>query len=193
MSEQLAQWRGTFGDDYRARNEVDPATRVEWFCKTLGPLGIRSVLEPGCNAGHNLAAIRDALGADVELYGVEPNEGARQLALEHADFVWPWDVYSLPGAEVDLAFTSGLLIHVPPDRLDDALRELHRVSARWLLAIEYFAEQDIEREYRGLSNMLWARDYGAHYLRLFPSLRLVEVTDDVPGFDGARAWLMEKT
>lgn len=107
--------------------------------------------------------------------------------------VYPGDVYSLPVTQrYSLAMTSGLLIHVPPNCLDTAMVELHRVSARYLLSVEYFSETDEEREYRDMRDMLWARDYGAHWLRVFPNLRLLSVTDDVPGFDGARAWLLEK-
>lgn len=200
MTEQLAQWQGDFGTDYTQRVKVDPATRVDWFRRTLGPLGIKSVIEAGTNRGHNLVALTDALGGDVEAYGIEPNPSALAKAREAVDelenaHAWPGDIYHLGQAEVELALTSGCLIHVPPERLDEALGEMHRVATRFLLAIEYHSAEDTEVEYRGEPAMLWRRDYGKHYLRLFPDLRLKAsgAIADGEGFGGATFWLLEKT
>jgi hypothetical protein len=90
--------------------------------------------------------------------------------------------------------TSGVLIHVPPERLDEALTNIHAVAARHILAIEYHADVDTTVEYRGHQDMLWKRDYGVHYLRLFPNLKLVDSGDltESDGFADARYWLLRK-
>lgn len=195
MSTQLDHWTGEFGREYLERNQVDPATRVDWFRRTLRPLGLASACEIGANKGHNLIAIERALGQRVITQGVEPSADARAQA--HGVAVMEGTVYDIEllTDSYDLVLSSGLLIHIPDERLDDALREMHRVARRFLLAIEYHAEQDTEVEYRGLDGMLWRRDYGAHYLRLFPSLRVRASGDltEADGFAGARFWLLEKT
>lgn len=193
MTTQLDHWRGDFGRAYTDRNDVDHLDRVATL-RRLIPAGVQDVVEVGCNKGHNLLAVKQATGAVVR--GVEPGDYARELALESGLTVVAGDIYRIPYEDdgFDLAMTSGVLIHTPPDRLDDALREMVRVARRYVLAIEYHSPVDEEVEYRGLDGMLWRRDYGAHYLRVFPDLTLRawgDLTAD-DGFERARYWLLEK-
>lgn len=198
MDKQLDEWRGDFGKAYTDRNVVDWRTRVGALQGILGGLEIMSVLEIGCNRGHNLAALRDVLGPACSVAGVEPQEYARSIA--HQDFpdseVREGTVYSVPfeDATFDLVLTSGVLIHVPLDRLDTALSEVRRLSRRYVLAIEYFAEEETTIEYRGHDDLLWKRDFGAHYQRLFPALTLISTGDLTleEGFDDARWWLFAR-
>lgn len=191
MSAQLNEWRGDFGRAYTQRNQVDWRTRVDTLNRLL-PRDIDGVLEVGTNRGHNLRAIRHA--RDCYVAGVEPNQEARRIARSAGLIVQNGTCYAIPesDASFDLVLVSGVLIHVPPDRLDRALQELHRVSARYVLAVEYFSEQDTETPYRGMSGMMWKRDYGAHFVRVHPELRLVDFGDLGTDFDCARFWLMEK-
>lgn len=197
MSTQLQEWKGQFGREYTDRNVVDWASRAEGFDAIFesapGPIG--TVLEVGCNRGHNLEAIvEDRYPAVV---GVEPNPYARRIALDRGLIVLPGDAYALPfdDASFDLVFTSGVLIHVPPDRLEDAMAEIVRVSRRYVLAIEYYAETDTEVRYRDRDGLMWNRDYGAHYLSLQGGSghSIVRSGDLGPEFDGARFWLLEKS
>ncbi len=194
MSSQLERWTGQFGEDYTNRNIVNPASRVAWFRKTLAPLNLRTILEVGCNRGHNLDAIDEALDGMVYADGVEPADYARRQAQSPGRIVYHSAIYTLPPGMWDLAFTSGVLIHVPPDRLDEALRGMYRVARRYLLAIEYAGDGEAV-EYRGHQDMLWKRDYGAEYLRVFPDLVQVgwgDLEEGRDGFKDARWWLLEK-
>ena len=194
MTHQLDAWRGQFGDDYTDRNDVDWRSRLEAWRTMLAGLEIQSILEVGSNKGANLRALQE-LNASWLLLGVEPNAYARDIA-------WPPTVdgtaTNIPFADqsFDLVFTAGLLIHIPPDELDAALREIHRVARRYLVAIEYRA--DIETAvtgYRGHDDMLWKRPFDQEYLRRFPELRVMRFghwsTDW--GFDNCTWWLMEKS
>lgn len=183
MSTQLHEWQGTFGRDYTDRNIVDPASRIDGFRELLDGLDVDAILEVGCNRGHNLVAL-DALG--YLALGVEPGEYARQIACERDFNVIAGNIYDLPfpDRDADLVFTSGVLIHVPPDKILEALGEMARVSARYLLAIEYHADTETEVPYRGLDGMLWRRDYRS----LFESLHgftVIRSGDAPAGFDGA--------
>jgi trans-aconitate methyltransferase len=194
MDVQLDNWRGDFGNAYTERNIVEPASRKNWFGKNI-PDDVRSVCECGANAGHNLVAI-DMARPDIWTVGVEPNASARARAAEAGVQLEAGDIYSLsPGAvPFDLVFTSGVLIHVPPHRLDGALSNLYAMSAKYLLAIEYRRDADTMIEYRGYRDMLWAADYGAHYQRLFPAVELIgegELTE-ADGFKDSYYWLLRK-
>ena len=162
----------------------------------LGGLDIRSVLEVGCNRGHNLLALQH-LGYRVA--GVEPNAYARGIARKALLTVAGGDLYAIPygDASFDLVFTCGVLEHVPPRLLDAALAEVVRVSRRYVLAVEYHADEDVEVVYRGKPAMLWKRDYAAHYLNpclsVRSGLRLTASGELGAEFDNARFVLLEKS
>ena len=174
---QLREWEGKFGDDYTDRNVVAWLTRLPLFQAMLEGLNLPRVLEVGCNRGHNLVALSELLGPGAEIVGVEPNPHARNLARSASSRtpILAGDAYDLPFKEgtFDLVFTWGVLIHVPLDSLRAAMAEIHRVSARYLLAIEYFAEQETRIAYRGHDDLLWKRNFLKHYQAWFPDLSLV--------------------
>jgi pseudaminic acid biosynthesis-associated methylase len=194
---QLERWTTDFGNDYTDRNEVDWHDRLPAFAEICSGLEIGSVLEVGCNRGHNLRALQRILPG-TRIAGVEPNNHARSLAAETAPGcdLAAGDAGKLPypDASCDLVFTAGVLIHVPPEGLDQALTEIHRVARCWILAIEYFAGSDETIHYRGRDDMLWKRDYLAHYRERFPELLTVRQgylgTD--AGFDDCHWWLLQK-
>ncbi len=193
---QLKEWKGTFGDGYTARNELDPATRYASLYDILDGLRITNVLEVGCNRGHNLLSL-DAMGRGFSLTGLEPNNHARELATKQGLVVVAGDIYELPFPDgyFDLVFTAGVLIHVPPARLNDALSEIHRVSRRFILAMEYWAEDDVEVSWGGYGEMLWKRPFLRYYTSQFPDLELVRMGDlhQENGFvEGTRYWLLRK-
>ncbi len=193
MSSQLDRWTGEFGDAYTARNPVDWQTRAQSL-DGLIPTDVGSVLEVGCNRGHNLVAL-ESLDRDLRVFGAEPNDRARKIARKQGLLVHNRSVYNLPmewqGRQFDLVMTSGVLIHIPPDRLDEALTGLYAASGKYLLAIEYDGADEMI-SYRGLEDMLWKRNIGAHYTRLFPDLQLVDVGVAPAGFEEATFWLLKK-
>ena len=201
---QLELWRGEFGHAYAARNKADDAvvrslTRM-WSRMLDGARpSPRSMLEVGANIGLNLRALRRI--TDADLFAVEPNDKARGVLI--ADGVLDTD-HAKDGAadalpfetgSVDLAFTSGVLIHVHPDRLAQCCKEIYRVSKRHILCSEYYAKQPREITYRGLVDYLFLRDFGAFWLETCPDLRLLDYGFFWTG-DGAADdltwWLFEK-
>jgi pseudaminic acid biosynthesis-associated methylase len=180
----LHAWSGEFGDRYTERNAasadaVRGRVRVwgEVFRKIVGDMP-KSALEVGPNVGLNLQGIK-AL-APMELWGIEPNPAARERLV--ADGVLPADRvmegfgHSIPLADksVDLAFTAGVLIHVDPSLLEQTLREIHRVSAKYVFCAEYFSPKAETIAYRGETDLLFKNDFGSLYLDMFPDLVLVD-------------------
>jgi spore coat polysaccharide biosynthesis protein SpsF len=194
----LAAWSGEFGDAYTARNAADDDAvrgRVrcwgEVFARLRGALPA-SALEVGPNVGLNLRALQ--LLAPMELWGVEPNPAARLRLV--ADQVLPAERvlegfgHSIPreDASVDLAFTAGVLIHVDPSLLEQTMREIHRVSARYVFCAEYFSPRPETIAYRGEEGLLFKNDFGGLYLDLFSDLELVDY-----GFFWKRTTVMDDT
>ncbi|MEA3210636.1 MAG: hypothetical protein QOE70_3693 [Chthoniobacter sp.] len=196
--DQLKQWQGEFGEAYTDRNTPDPQRRLPAFRQVLADLPLQRVLEVGCNRGHNLVTFSEILGPDAEIIGIEPNPHAQRIARASSDkiAVLQGNAFDLPFKDgwFDLVFTAGVLIHIKLDDLPKALTEIHRVSRRYLLALEYFAEEETEIPYRGHTDLLWKRDFLKHYLTLFPDLKQVRSGYFGPeeGFDRQHWWLLEK-
>ncbi len=193
VSSQLDRWTGEFGREYTDRNLVEWSSRVDGFRRMIPPK-VKSVFEVGVNRGHNLRAIRQLNVPLVQ--GCEPSLYPREFAAKDNAGVCVCSVYDLNewhnAASFDLVFTSGVLIHIPPEQLDEALTQIHRLASKYVLAIEYDSQEDTAIEYRGQTDMLWKRNYGKHYTRLFPDLKLVDVGQASAGFDRATYWLLEK-
>lgn len=194
MSEEASFWAGEFGRIYTARNRVDWRARIPFWQEVINLTGARSVFEAGCNAGWNLTAIRRAQ-PDVQLHGCEINQAAHaqaQLAglagLHRNDAISALRCYS--GGMFDLVFTAGVLIHIGPQELGRTMLAIKEASARYVLAVEYAADQDEEVEYRGHAAKLWRRPFGKMYAAL--GLKIVHEWVNVPGFDQCNAWLLEK-
>ena len=196
MSEQLDAWRGEFGNAYTERNVVDPKARRLAFETMLGGMDVSSVLEVGCNRGHNLAALRTLLGGRARLLGLEPNKAARTVASGLGFAVRDGEISALPygAGAFDLVFTAGVLIHISPDELDRALSEVHRTSRRYILSIEYSAPEETMVPYQDRDNLLWKRDYLAIWRARHPDLQPVRqgFWDVADGFDRCDWWLLEK-
>jgi pseudaminic acid biosynthesis-associated methylase len=201
----MEHWAGAFGDAYANRNAATTEavqTRLRMLAPILARLDgdrPRNILECGCNVGLNLRALRQLTRA--ELHAIEPNAHARQQVLDdrvlEPSRLHDATLAQLPfgDASVDLVFTSGVLIHVPPDRLERALREVYRVSRKYVLAIEYFSVKPEAVEYRDQAGMMWKRDFGGAYLDLFSDLVPIDVGflwRRTTGCDDATWWLLSK-
>ena len=196
--DQLKIWKGDFGKAYTWRNTIDWRTRVRAFEKMLEGLPVEMLLEVGCNRGHNLIALSHLVEDPRVIVGIEPNRVALDQARKASDRVkvLPASAFALPFKECcfDLVFTAGVLIHIPLPQLPDAISEIYRVSSRYILAIEYYAEQETALMYRGYEKLLWKRDFLKSYKEQFSDLKLIRsgLWGLEDGFDQTKWWLLEK-
>ena len=204
-TEQSRFWRGDFGDAYTERNtgvaDQLRARTAMWAPILDAMVGTppRSILEVGANIGNNLRALRQL--TDAHFYAIEPNARARKILVE--DGVVPGSnvrdgiatAIDLPDGAVDMAFTSGVLIHIHPDDLEASCREIHRVAANHIVCIEYFADKPEEITYRGHEQRLFKRDFGGLWLDLFPGLQTVAygfAWKRLTGLDNLTWWVFRK-
>jgi len=193
---QLALWRSEFGRAYTDRNDHEKPARVDAWWRILAGIAPARVLEIGCNVGWNLEYL-SRLGIG-ELYGIEPQADAvaRARARNPSFAVLQGTAFDLPFRDryFDLVFTSGVLIHIAPETIAAALDEIHRVAARWIVAIEYDGADEQEIAYRGHAGALWKRDHGALWRARYPELELVrriELGAEL-GYDDCTAHVFEK-
>ena len=191
-------WAGEFGGAYTDRNRILDERRAAFWNGLLERHPIRSVLEVGCGQGGNLAPIAEVL-EPADVWGVDLNLTALARAREHAPGinVVIAKARRLPFRDglVDLAFTSGVLIHQPEESLPTVIGEIVRCSRRVVLWAEYHAASTEEVPYHGEAGTLFRRDYGAIFAALHPELRMIEsgFLDRDAGFDRATWQLLERT
>jgi spore coat polysaccharide biosynthesis protein SpsF len=58
--------------------------------------------------------------------------------------------------------------------LPQTLREIHRVSRKYVFCSEYFSPKAEAIRYRGEDDLLFRNDFGSLYLDMFPDLQLVD-------------------
>jgi pseudaminic acid biosynthesis-associated methylase len=202
QTSQLNLWRSDFGREYTDRNDHEKPERVASWQRILDGIvlgddqGPHRVLEVGCNVGWNLEYLR-RLGVRG-LHGIEPQAYAVERARTRGpDFdVVQGTAFDLPFGDgfFDLAFTSGVLIHISPATVGAALDEIYRVARRWIVAIEYDHPMETEVHYRGHAGALWKRDHGALWRTRHPDLREVRTIElgAADGYDDCTAHLFEK-
>lgn len=193
-----ALWGGEFGKSYTDRNAQAGQERQTFWNDILAPYQIETVLEIGCNAGANLRCLTQCIGPE-NIYGIDINTYA--LANVRQQLPQVNVLYSkarkLPFRDswFDLTFTTGVLIHQPPETLEEVMSEIVRCSRRYVLCGEYYAEEPTEVFYRDQEGALFKRDFGALYQKTFPNLTLLKEGFLSPqdGWDDVTYWLFEKT
>ena len=176
-------WKSKFGDDYQQRcvpTEEEIQSRTTFFMLTLNLIANggrdifpKSILEVGAGNGSNMIALAKILsdnGLNIKLAAAEPNALARNALkeipkIEIYDFEVPYD--NPNDMHFDLVFTSGVLIHIPPDLILPAMRSIYKLSNKYVLCMEYFSPEERMIPYRGQTDALWSRDYGKIFLDNF--------------------------
>ena|SRR3990167_4134657 len=179
---QLERWSGEFGQEYLKRNlhknfsESHAKETSEHFKTILNHTnGVGKILEVGCNTGHNFN-VWSKLGS-FELVGIEPQEKAIRIGKEKkvpATLI-KGSVYNIPFIDgyFDLVYTSGVLMHIPPQDLPKALNEINRVTNRYFLTTDYYDDNEVSVHYHQHEDMLWRRDMQKTCLEMLPHMKLI--------------------
>ena len=181
---QTALWAGKFGTDYTRRNADPSVGSIQANAMLFGKImrhtfGVKHVLEFGCGAGLNLASLNGRFpwlyltGLDVNTEAVA--EARKRLdAPQHMVFDGSiLDGRPSVGAEQDLVFTKGLLIHIHPRDLERAYETLYQSTRRYILVCEYFSQDPVAIPYRGQPEALWKRDFAGDLLDSYDDLQVV--------------------
>lgn len=176
-------WKGEFGERWTDRNAQNPFELDENYFDIYGVTRTRlnerfledicrdaRILEVGANAGAQLRCLwrmgfRELYGVELLDYAVrQASEMGPPISLIQGNaFELPFDDKSF-----DLVFTSGLLIHIPPEDIDTVMREIARCSDHYLWGFEYYSENYTEVAYRDHDNLLWKGDFPAMYEEYTP-------------------------
>lgn len=172
-----ALWSGPFGDAYTARNAMAGDARLPFWRDLVTRHGVRSALEVGCGVGANLRLLADLLGPHAAV-GVDVNDDALVRLRTEAptiDALWA-RARDLPFRDrsFDLVLTCAVLIHQPAEVLPVVMAEMVRTSARLVLTVEYEADVDHAKAWRGQAAALFKRPFGDRMAATFPELERVD-------------------
>jgi len=188
MTEQMEEWAGKFGEEYVDRNITSPEefdnllrsrigfSRTEQIDEFLSDLELNNILEVGCNVGNQLLLLQKK--GFENLCGIELNRYAVEKAKERTkgiDIIQgsAFDI-QFKDAYFDLVFTSGVLIHISPQDINDVLDEIYRCSKKYIWSSEYFSVEYTKVNYRGHNELLWKTNFAELYLDRFHDLQLVK-------------------
>lgn len=182
-------WAEDFGKEYTGRNEYSTPDALDDFYKGLlgvrrsdmnseflNGLEINNILEAGCNTGNQLGMLQHQGFKNLYGFDIQPHAVAKAKELTKGINIIAGSIFDIPFKDkyFDLVFTAGVLIHISPNDIKTALREIHRVSKKYIWGYEYFAKEYKPIEYRGNNDRLWKGNFSKMYLELFPDLVLVK-------------------
>ena len=189
VTPQQEFWKGDFSKGYLKRNLFTPTTLDSFYKKQFGltrsamnkaflaqvPKDAR-ILEVGANYGAQLSMLQK-LGF-TNLYGIEINPAVADFGRTRVRGInlIEGNALDIPYKDgyFDLAFTSGVLIHIAPKDRARAMQEIYRVSKKYIWGFEYFAPTSTEIMYRGHRSRLWKADFPALYKKEFPKMKLLK-------------------
>lgn len=177
-TEQEAFWAGEFGDAYILRNQGKAAlaAKTAMFARIVSRGGaIASCLELGANVGLNLRALKRLL-PQLQMGAVEINENAAKECAKIEDTeVFQESIFDFSATKKwDLTFTSGVLIHIAPDKVEEVYEKLYQYSKRYILLAEYYNPTPVEVLYRGNEGKLFKRDFAGEMLEAYQDLELID-------------------
>ena len=154
-----------FGIEYTDRNFAHERSEAgHEIAAQIERLDAKTVLEIGCNSGDNLADPtwwdRVLIGTDVQSYALEIAKKRLPNAVIMVNNVL--DGLPFLDSSIDVVFTCGVLIHIPPADLHYAISEMWRVARIGIIACEYQVDGAAEFktiDWRGQTSALWKGDY----------------------------------
>lgn len=188
-TKQIKIWKQKFGKDYTLRNPKDTTVADKLYVQNYGISRTKMnrefiggldrslrILEVGSNVGVQLIFLQKM--GFKNLYGIEINKEAIELfrsKTKNINVIYG-TAFDIPFKDnyFDLVFTAGVLIHISPLNIEEAMREIYRCSKKYIWGFEYYADNYTEIPYRGKKNMLWKTNFLKLYKDCFSDLKLIK-------------------
>ena len=161
-----------FWNKYTDENQSKDNQEFAKFIRDLATsLRSNSVLEVGCNVGNDLKEFP----GDFDVHGIDLNEYALDMAKKRfPSFKFKnGSILNIPfeDSSIDFVFTHYLLNYLHEQEIEKAMKELFRVSGKYILTCELFDEIESKLEVDG---KVWKRNVYKRWLN-FP----VKIISDV--------------
>ncbi len=183
-------WLSKFGEAYMKRNNFTPQQLDKFYTEHLGVtrshinkdfignFNLKNTLEVGCNIGIQLNMLQRHKHKLGQIYGIELLPEAVEMAkinTKNCNII-QGSAFDIPFKDsyFELVFTSGVLIHISPKDIPRALKEIYRVSNKYIWGVEFYNPEHIHINYRGNKNYHWKGNFAKMYLDNIPGLKLVK-------------------
>lgn len=202
MNEQELFWQKKYAKNYIKKNYTfdDHKGSIAWR-KMLSKCDNENlnILECGCNIGRNIRQIQKAYPKSISSV-IEINSDAldicksnNQIKKSYSGSLFDCD---FKPNQFDLVFTMGVLIHISPDNLLNAMTKIKSWSKKYILFGEYFSRKPCSIDYQGQKNQLFKRDFGKFFLDNFEAKCidygfLWSHEYEEAGFDDCTWWLFD--
>ena len=179
ITNQEKFWSGSFGNAYSRRVNSKKLIKSNQFLfkRILSKTRyVTSIMELGCNIGLNLIAIKN-ISKKYKLNGLEINKKAYKIAqknLKTASIVNETIFKFNSDQKFDFVFTKGVLIHLNPNKLNQAYQKIYDLSKKYILIAEYYNPYPIKIKYRGHDNKLFKRDFADEIMKKYKDLKLID-------------------
>lgn len=172
ITEQEKFWINEFGNSYSRRNiKKNKKFFYKNIIKKTGK--IKSAFEIGTNIGLNLDELKK-LDFKINTFGVEINKYAFKECKKKGHIVFNSSIFDFKiKKKFDLVFTSGVLIHINPKKLNQVYSKLFNLSKKYILIEEYFNPTPVQITYRKFKNKLFKRDFAKEIMNKY-KLQLVD-------------------
>ena len=187
------KWRRRGAEDVKKGFSNITHPHRPWLMEQFDALyPFSSVLEIGCGYGPNvsLLAMRfpdiEVLGFDINAISVrEGNAWLAERGIKRAHLI-PGKADELSGfadGTIDVVFTDATLLYIGPDKINQVIAEMKRISRKALLFVELH-RSDSRRDPGGLGLFTpdgWIRDYRKLLNHFFPddSIALSKIPADI--------------
>lgn len=166
-----------------------PATaRSKWFVEQLKNYQFNSIFEIGYFSGRNLKYIGEAF-PETSINGLEINKKAVDFAkvrLPKANLLNMnlHDIHNIK-EKYDIVFTSGVLIHVPPDEITNVALKCLDLSKGWVMHIETLGKSEVSAgpkhlnpTYKVSDQLQWNVDLVSTYRNIGFNVKVIKLPDD---------------
>ena len=180
-------WRGNFGKKYVSRHttieekdspyeKLTGITTETVFNRFFKGIDRKSrILEIGCNTGLSLSALQKM--GFTNLHGLEINTYAYEIAKQKnpsMNFINS-SIEDFDAEEkFDLVFTSWVLIHINPSKLNSVIKKILDLSRKYIFCFEYYSNELEEITYHGHSNTMWKQNFPLLFKELCPTIKTIK-------------------
>lgn len=132
-------WADTFIDD---NWQVQTHAQHEWILQKIKDIKPQSILEIGCGFGRNIKFLIDNGVIPKKITGVDISQKMLKKAKQYINTsdvrLVISDIHKLPFSDksFDLVLLHGILMHVSKQNIEVALKEVFRVTNKWIIAVE---------------------------------------------------------
>lgn len=155
--------------EHRTVAEQDESAKqvLKWLSEIFRKYYPKSILELGCGGGRNLIIAKQILGG-VKFSGIDINQKAIEIANKQSpggiNFIVGsiYELQKIASESFDIVFTAGVLMHIPHEKVEEIIKEMHRISKVCVINFEL----------HGPSHAFDYHRYPRDYKRLYEKLGL---------------------